>query len=258
MTTGSFAGRVAIVTGGAQGLGAAIASALAAQGARVLIADVDATNAERVVATIQGQGGTARAVITDVTDANAVARLIDVAVADGGLHVLVLAAADEIRADLEATTDADWQRILDVNLKGPFLCMRHALPVMARSGGGAVVALGSTLGAIGQPGYAAYCASKGALVNLCKQAAIEHAPDGIRVNVLGLSACEAGLFLRMAERSGNPEGVKRMVSQNVPMGRLGTVRDVTEAVLFLASDASRYLSGAVIPLDGGLAARRQP
>jgi NAD(P)-dependent dehydrogenase (short-subunit alcohol dehydrogenase family) len=128
---------------------------------------------------------------------------------------------------------------------------------MARAGGGAVVALGSTLGAIGQPNFSAYCASKGALVNLCKQAAIEHAADGVRVNVVAPSACEAGLFLRTAEQSGNAARVKRQVASHVPMGRLGTAADVCDAILFLASDESAYISGTVLPLDGGLAARRQ-
>src|SRR5213078_56961 len=95
------------------------------------------------------------------------------------------------------TDDADWQRVVDVNLKGPFLCMKHAIAVMAANGGGSVVALGSILGAMGADQYSAYCASKGALVNLCKQAAIEHARERVRVNVLAPSACEAGLFMEV-------------------------------------------------------------
>jgi len=252
MTPGRFAGRGAIVTGGASRLGAAVAAALAAEGARVIVADVDAAGAERVAAEIGG-----RAMRADVTSAADAAAVVRAAEADGGLHVLVLSAAVEIRADLEATSDDDWQRVLDVNLKGPFLCMRAGIPAIARSGGGAVVALGSTLGAIGQPGFAAYCASKGALVNLCKQAAIEHAADGVRVNVVAPSACDVGLFVRTAERTGNAAAVMRQVAANMPMRRLGTARDVCDTVLFLASDAAAYVSGTVVPLDGGLAARRQ-
>jgi len=252
MTPGRFAGRGAIVTGGASGLGAAVAAALAAEGARVIVADVDAAGAERVAGEIGG-----RALRVDVTSAADAAAAVRAAEADGGLHVLVLSAAVEIRADLEATSDDDWQRVLDVNLKGPFLCMRAGIPAIARSGGGAVVALGSTLGAIGQPGFAAYCASKGALVNLCKQAAIEHAADGVRVNVVAPSACDVGLFVRTAERTGNAAAVMRQVAANMPMRRLGTARDVCDTVLFLASDAAAYVSGTVVPLDGGLAARRQ-
>jgi NAD(P)-dependent dehydrogenase (short-subunit alcohol dehydrogenase family) len=257
MTRTRFGGRVAIVTGGASGLGEAVAAQLAAEGARVAVADVDVAAAERVAAAIVARGGTARAIVADVTRRADVARMVTEAEAMGGLHVLVLSAAVEIQAPLGDTSDDDWQRVLDVNLKGPFLCMQRAIPAMVRSGGGAVVALGSTLGAIGQPNFAAYCASKGALVNLCKQAAIEHAADGVRVNVVAPSACEAGLFLRTAERAGDAARVKRLVAARVPMRRLGTAADVCDAILFLASDESAYVSGTVLALDGGLAARRQ-
>jgi NAD(P)-dependent dehydrogenase (short-subunit alcohol dehydrogenase family) len=185
------------------------------------------------------------------------AALVRAAEQQGGLHVLVLSAAVELRADLEATSDEAWQDVLDVNLKGPFLCMRAGIPAIARAGGGAVVALGSTLGAIGQPGFAAYCSAKGALVNLCKQAAIESAADGVRVNVVAPSACDTGLFVRTAARSGAAATVMRQVAENIPMQRLGTAAEVCAAVLFLASDAAAYISGTVLPLDGGLAARRQ-
>lgn len=248
-----FAGKVAVVTGGGSGLGAAIATRLGVEGGRIVVADVDAAAARRVARAI---GAAATAVPTDVTRPADVAAMIEVAAGLGGLHVLVLSAAVETRASLAETSDEAWQQVLDVNLKGPFLCMRAGIPLMVRSGGGAVVALGSTLGAIGQPGYAAYCASKGALVNLCKQAAIEHAPDGVRVNVVSPSACDTGLFARVAEATGDREGVMRMVASRVPMGRLGTADDVTEAVCYLASDAGAYVSAAVLPLDGGLAARR--
>lgn len=253
MTPGRFAGKVAIVTGGGSGLGAAIAAQLAAEGGQVVVADLDGEAARRVADEI---GGAALGVEADVTSTADVAAMVRGAEALGGLHVLVLSAAVETRAALAETSDEDWQRVLDVNLKGPFLCMRAGIPAIARSGGGAVIALGSTLGAIGQPGFAAYCASKGALVNLCKQAAIEHASEGVRVNVVSPSACDTGLFARVAAATGDAEGVKRMVASRVPMGRLGTAADVTEAVCYLASDAAAYVSAAVLPLDGGLAARR--
>jgi NAD(P)-dependent dehydrogenase (short-subunit alcohol dehydrogenase family) len=153
-------------------------------------------------------------------------------------------------------SDEEWKRVVDTNLKGPFLCMRAAIPVMAAAGGGAVVALGSTLGLMAAPGYPAYCASKGALINLCKQAAIEHARDNVRVNVVAPSAMEAGLFLKMTAAAEDPERLRRRVAAGVPLGRLGRADDVTEAVMFLASDAAGYISGSVLAIDGGLAARR--
>ncbi len=250
-------GKTAVVTGGASGLGEALAARCAAEGARVVVADVDEAGARRVADDLVADGAAAEAAFADVTREDEVAPLFTgVAERHGRLDVLVCSAAVETRAELAATTDDEWQRILDVNLKGPFLCLKHGIPTMVEGGGGSAVLLGSVLGAIGSPNYAAYCASKGALVNLAKQAAIEHAPDGVRVNVVSPTACDPGLFAKMAEQADDPEAIKRFVAVRTPMGRLGRVDDVTEAVLYLASDASTYVSGAVIPLDGALAARR--
>jgi NAD(P)-dependent dehydrogenase (short-subunit alcohol dehydrogenase family) len=134
--------------------------------------------------------------------------------------------------------------------------MRAAIPVIAANGGGSVIAMGSTLGLIAAPGRPAYCASKGALVNLCKQAAVEHAAQGVRVNVLAPSATDAGLFMRVAAQAADPDQIRRRVAAGIPMQRLGRATEVCDAVVFLASHQSSYVSGAVLPLDGGLAARR--
>jgi len=242
---------VAVVVGGASGLGEAIGERLAADGFHVVVADRDGPGAEAVAERI---GGTA--VEVDARDDTRVAAMVRQASALGPLKVLVLSAAVETRAPLLETTDEAWREVIDTNLKAPFLCLRHAVPRMVEAGGGSVIALGSTLGQIVAPSYPAYSASKFALTNLCKQVAIEHAPDGIRVNVVAPSATEVGLFARVAEATGDPEGIKAFVAGNVPMGRLGTAADVTSLVSFLAGDQSAYLSGAVIPLDGGMAARR--
>ncbi len=250
-------GKLAVVTGGGSGLGAAAARRLAAEGATVVVADIDEDEARRVAIAIADAGGDAEPTAVDVTHEGEIAAMFEaIAEQHGRLDVLVCSAAVETRASVLDTTDAAWRRILDVNLKGPFLCMKHGLGLMANTGGGAVILLGSVLGAIGSPGYAAYCASKGALVNLAKQAAIEHAADGIRVNVVSPSACETGLFLEMVSRAPDPDAIKRMVADRTPMGRLGTEADVVETIMFLASDDSSYISGTTIPLDGGLAARR--
>jgi len=245
---------VALVTGGASGLGEAIALALGDDGWDVVVADIDELGSSRVAAAI---GGRSIGVVADVTSDAAVAAAVARARQLGPLTALVLSAAVEVRKPLVDTTDEDWQRVLDVNLKGPFLCLRHVLPAMAEAGGGSVVALGSVLGSIVAPEYSAYCASKGALVNLCKQAAIEHAGQGIRVNVLAPSACEAGLFMEVTSLAPDPDAVRRMVADRTPMGRLGSVDDVVGAVQWLLGDSSSYISGTVIPLDGGMAARRQ-
>lgn len=252
-----LAGRAAVVTGGASGLGAAIARRFAAEGAHVVVADLDGDAAVALAAEITDEGGTATEHTCDVTDAGQVAELMGVAAAlDEPFTVLVLSAAVERRAAVTECTDEDWALTLDTNLKGPFLCLKEAVPAMVAAGGGSVVALGSTLGQIVAPKYPAYCASKFALTNLCKQVAIEHAGDGVRVNVLAPSACDTGLFMRMSESVEDPEALRSMVTSNVPMRRLGRAEEVADAAVFLASDASSYVSGAVVPLDGGLAARR--
>jgi NAD(P)-dependent dehydrogenase (short-subunit alcohol dehydrogenase family) len=241
----------AIVTGGGSGLGEAVCRRLADDGHHVVVADLDGSAAERVATDIGGD-----AVAADVRRTADVQRMVETATAIGSLKVLILSAAVETRASIVDTSDEAWREVLDTNLKGPFLCMRAVVPHMIDAGGGSIVALGSTLGQIVTASYPAYCASKYALTNLCKQVAIEHAADGIRVNVVAPSACDTGLFVRMAESTGDRAGIERMVTSNVPMGRLGAAREVCDAVAFFASDASSYTSGAVLPLDGGLAARR--
>jgi len=233
---------VALVTGAASGLGAAVADRLRSDGFDVVGGDLDSTEPwiERC----------------DVRSDADVRQMIDIAVGKGPLQAMVLSAAVETRSPIVDCTDDDWQRVIDTNLKGPFLCMRHAVPAMVAAGGGSIVALGSTLGSIVAPQYPAYCASKFGLTNLCKQVAIEHAGDGVRVNVLSLGPTDTGLFVRLTDLAPDPEHVRAGVASNLPMRRLGRADEVCAAVSFLVSDASAFTSGAVLPLDGGLAARR--
>jgi NAD(P)-dependent dehydrogenase (short-subunit alcohol dehydrogenase family) len=249
---GRLSDRVALVTGGASGLGEAIARRFAAEGATVVVADMNGDGAARVARDVNGIG-----VQGDITKTADVQRMVDVAAGQGPLKALVLSPAIERRASVVNCTDDDWQQALDVNLKGPFLCMKAAIPVMCSTGGGSVITLGSTLGLIVAPEYAAYCASKGALNNLCKQAAIEHAADGVRVNVIAPSATDTGLFMKMTAQAPDPAALRAQIGANMPMKRLGHASEVCDAAVFLASDESSYISGAVLPIDGGLAARRQ-
>lgn len=251
-----FRGRAALVVGAASGLGAAIAERLAEEGAHVCLADRNVEAARVRADALVARGLEAVAVGCDITRADEVARAVQAACVDGALHALVLSAAVETRRRLTECSDEEWQTVLDVNLKGAFLCLRAAIPRLVAAGGGAVVALGSILGSMPQPEYAAYATSKAALVNLCKQAAIEHAPDRVRVNVVAPGACEAGLFLETVARAADPQALREMIAAGVPLRRLGTSDDVCAAVLFLLSDEAAYISGTVLPLDGGLAARR--
>lgn len=248
--------QIAIVAGGASGLGEAISHRLASEGATVVVADIDGPGAQTVADAIVASGHNAVPVTCDVTRNADVTAMVDEAARLGRIGVLVLSAAVESFVPVVDLTDDEWQRVLDVDLKGPFLCMRAAIPHMVDGGGGSVIALGSTLGLIVAPGHPAYCAAKGALLNLCKQAAIEHAPDAVRVNMLAPSATDTGLFMKYSEQSPDPAALRAQVAANVPMHRLGTGDEVCDAVVFLASERSSYISGAVVPLDGALAARR--
>ncbi|MEY2451241.1 MAG: hypothetical protein QOD92_815 [Acidimicrobiaceae bacterium] len=234
--------RVALVTGAASGLGAAISDRLRTDGYDVVGLDVDAKKSWIEEC--------------DVRNDADIARVVAGAAARGPLTAMVLSAAVETRAPIVDCTDEDWQRVIDINLKGPFLCMRHAVPYMVAAGGGSIVAMGSTLGSIVAPQFPAYCASKFGLTNLCKQVAIEHAPDGVRVNVLSLGPTDTGLFVRLTDMASDPEAVRAGVAANLPMKRLGRASEVCAAVAFLLSDGAAWTSGAVLPLDGGLAARR--
>jgi NAD(P)-dependent dehydrogenase (short-subunit alcohol dehydrogenase family) len=254
--------RVAVVTGGGSGLGAAISVRLAREGHRVVVADIDEATSQQTAESIaaersNGTSTVADPMTVDVRSEGEVAAMVDAVVErHGRLDVLVCSAAIETRSSVVDCSDDDWHRVLDVNLKGPFLCMKHSIPAMIRGGYGSVVLMGSVLGSIGAPGYAAYCASKGALVNLAKQAAIEHAPDGVRVNVVSPSATDTGLFMQVAAQAPDPDAIIAMVASRNPMGRLGTAAEVCDAVAFLASDHSTYISGTVLALDGAMAARR--
>jgi NAD(P)-dependent dehydrogenase (short-subunit alcohol dehydrogenase family) len=252
--SGSFAAGAALVTGGASGLGEAIALRLGAEGAQVAVVDVDPAGAHRVADAIRAAGGSALPIAADVTREADVVRAFESAAALGPLRALVLSAAVEHRAPLLETSDADWQRVLDVNLKGPWLCMKHALGRMPS--GGAIVALGSMLGLIASPGYPAYVASKGALANLCKLAAADAAASGIRINLVAPSATDTGLFMRVSQRAPDPAAVRAQVAAASPLKRLGRGAEVVDTVLFLLGEGAGYISGAVVPVDGGLAMRR--
>lgn len=253
---GRVAGKVALVTGAASGLGAATARRLAAEGAAVLLSDFNAAAGEAVTLDIRARGGRAEFRRHDVTaEADWVAVAAAAAELFGGLHILVNnAGVAQSRQPLFAQDFAEWRRVLAVNLDGVFLGLRHAGPLIAQSGGGSIINLSSVLGKVGAPEAAAYCASKGGVALLTKSAALELAPLNIRVNSVhpGFIATPMVEDVLRAAPDGNEKRVELLAAH--ALGRLGRAEEIADAVLFLASGESSFMTGSELVVDGGYTA----
>jgi len=245
--TEDFAGKTALVTGGGNGIGAATCRALAARGARVAVVDLDGAAATVVAAEI---GGTATGHALDVADGAAFARLAaDIAAASGGIDILVNAAGTITRKTIAAMAQGDWDRVLAVNLRGPFNGVQAVLPHMKARGGGAVVNIASVAGRrISFGGGANYSASKAGLLGFTRHAAYELAPDKIRVNAVCPGPTATGFG---GGQIPSPETRARR-AQKIPLGRMVEPEDIADAVLFLAGDASRMVTGIALDVDGGV------
>jgi len=246
---GTMSGKRALVTGGASGIGRATAELLAARGAAVAVADLDEAGA-RAVADVCGTGALALAV--DVAYAEECRRAVDRTVeAFGGLDVLVNNAGIIRRADVVETTEDEWDRVMAVNVKSVFLMSQCAIPVMAAGGGGAIVNTGSGWGLKGGPNAASYCASKGAVVNLTRAMAVDHGPQGIRVNCVCPGDTDTPMLRSEAEQLGQAEGAFLADAASRPLRRIGQPEDVARAIVYLASDAASFVTGSVLVVDGG-------
>jgi NAD(P)-dependent dehydrogenase (short-subunit alcohol dehydrogenase family) len=244
----------AIVTGGARGIGRAVALALAEAGARVAVADLDRAAAEVVVAEIRDQGGEALAVALDVADEAAVDAVFDdVAQAFGGVQVLVNNAGTAIRKPSVELDRADWDKVVAVNMTGVFLCARSAARHMIAGRGGRIVNMASIMGLSGGGLYPniSYQASKGAVVNMTRALALEWAEAGIRVNAVAPTWVRTDFIRGLLDK---PELIARIEAMT-PLRRLAEPADVVGAVLFLASEASAMVTGHTLPVDGGFLAQ---
>ena len=250
---GRVAGKTALVTGAASGLGAETARRLAANGANVMLTDRDPTGAE-VAAAI---GNTADFTLHDVASEDDWAAAVAVTTARfGGLDILVNnAGVAGSSLDLLTHSLDDWRRILSINLDGVFLGLRHCGPVMAAHGRGSVINLSSILGKVGMAGAAAYCASKGGVVMLTKAAALEWAPLGIRVNSVHPGFIDTPMVAGALHASENGNEMRNMLIAAHPMARFGIPREIADAILFLASDESSFMTGAELVVDGGYTAQ---
>ena len=246
-----LAGRTALVTGAAAGIGRAVAAVFAAEGAHVVIADVNATAAEAAAAEIAALGQHATAIPTDVSRGQDVTHLFrTIAVSHGRLDVIVNNAGLNVRSDFRHMTDADWVKIREVNLDGVVRIARDGFDLLKASGRGSLINIASIMGHRGMRQLAGYSATKGAVIALTRALAVEFAPFGIRVNALSPGFVETALTERILR---NPVFEKALLDQT-PLRRFGTGEDIARAALFLASDDAAFVTGAELAVDGGMSA----
>jgi 3-oxoacyl-[acyl-carrier protein] reductase len=239
--------KVAVITGASRGIGRSIALALAAQGATIVAVDMDQASTEAVVAELQAAGGKALAVVGNVTVTADVERMIDAATeAYGRVDILVNNAGITRDGLLMRMKDEDWDAVLNVNLKGAFLCTRAAFKVMSKQRYGRIINIASIVGQMGNAGQANYCASKAGLIGLTKSNAREMAKRNITVNAV------APGFIATAMTDALSDKVRAELTAQIPMDRLGSADDIANAVLFLASEASGYITGHVLAVNGGM------
>jgi NAD(P)-dependent dehydrogenase (short-subunit alcohol dehydrogenase family) len=254
---GRVAGKVALVTGAASGLGAASARRLAEEGAKVMLTDVSADAGRAVADQIADAGGEARFNAHDVTSQADWEGVVGATTERfGRLDILVNNAGVSGGTQELMTLDYEvWRRVLAVNLDGVFLGMRHAGPAIAKTGGGSIINISSILGKVGMAGASAYCASKGGVALLTKAAALEWAPLGIRVNSVHPGFIETPMVVGALQQSENANEMRDMIISRHALARLGVPSEIGDAVLFLASDESSFMTGAELVVDGGYTAQ---
>jgi cyclopentanol dehydrogenase len=249
---GRVGGKIAVVTGGALGMGRAFCKQLAAEGAEVIVADIDEKNGQAAVDEIVGAGGKAVFFKLDVTsedDWSALAEMIDKKY--GRADVLVSNAGIYVPGTTEGTSVAEWDRIFGINAKGVFLGSRAMIPLLRKAGGGSIINISSNWGIVGFPEASAYCATKGAVRLLTKATAAEVAGDNIRVNSVHPSLTVTHLSKDIVK---DPEATKHLLGSSL-LGRPADPDEIAAGIVFLASDESRYMTGSELVIDGGYLAR---
>jgi meso-butanediol dehydrogenase / (S,S)-butanediol dehydrogenase / diacetyl reductase len=247
--------KVAIVTGGGTGIGRAIALAFGREGAKVAVLGRRREPLHRVAGELSQLGTKAVAVCCDVTKNQEVQRAVEeVRKTLRGVNVLVNNAGVLSVSTIETISEEDWDQVMEINLKGPFLMSRAVLPAFRRAGGGAIVNIASVLGLLAMKDRAAYCASKGAVVLLTKAMALDHAHQNVRVNCICPAIVETELVEGLFNQTDEGQKTRNARIGTLPLGRFGKPKDIADLAVFLASEESSWMTGTAIPVDGGLSA----
>ncbi len=247
-------GKVAVVTGAGTGIGRAIARRLAEEGALTLCADIDADGVRETAAEITADGGQAEAHTCDVSSPEQVEAVMAAAERHGGPHAIVSNAAIQYERTVEDTPPEDWDMVMGVNLKGVYLCARAALPRMRANGGGSIVNMASVNGFWVEPSLGAYCAAKGAVINLTRAIALENGIHGIRCNCICPGYIDTGMAQRYFEIQDDPDAARVEAGRLHALGRIGRPEEVAAMALFLCSDESGFCTASPFVVDGGLSA----
>jgi len=248
----SLSGKRALITGAASGIGRATALLFVREGAAVAVVDINEAEGQMVVETIQAGGGRAIFISCDVTQATDCRRAVQETVHNlGGLDILFNNAGIIRRANVLETTAAEWDRVMAVNVKSIFLLSKYAIPVMAEAGGGVIINTASGWGLVGGKDAVSYCASKGAVVNMTRAMALDHGPQNIRVNCICPGDTDTGMLRDEARQLGQADETFLAEAADRPLRRLGQPEDIAQAALYLASEASAFVTGTALVVDGG-------